>query len=59
MHFEDDRVQAFSTGSQDMRRLFGDRNAEHRFQEFRTFLHINNVTESSEVKKLAQHPLGK
>ena len=58
MHFADEKAD-YSTGKEDLRRLFGKKNAEHRMQEFRIFLHINDVTDSRQVKEMADHQLGK
>ena len=60
-HMEDPEA-AGSFGTEQCRRLYGEKNAQHRFQEFRTFFHVENNTASGvnkdkvndSVKRLCQ-----
>ena len=42
----EDPEAAGSFGTEQCRRLYGEKNAQHRFQEFRTFFHVENNTAS-------------
>ena len=44
-HMEDPEA-AGSFGTEQCRRLYGEKNAQHRFQELRTFFHVENNTAS-------------
>ena len=55
MHMEDPNVVG-SFGTEQCRRLYGNKNAVHRFQEFRTFFHIENYSRKGDIgdKKCAE-----